>query len=1016
MTTALSEIVALPVRPRNQVLIPTVTEADLSPEHNEFRITQRAGLDVPWFCYEVCKDLVALPEARIDYRWHLPVQTPGYMGGTGFGWRIADYMLIGPICSQSDIEFRTCLRNFWGHLLAEQAVEAGLPLADMLVTHAVRFPMPTKDMKPLESHKKACAVYARMDCEACQPRVIVTLGSDALKVLYGKTAKLDTYRGSVHEWKGIPVVPTCNPFVFVGSTAGIDVFRSELARAVDVGLRNYVSGACLMKPDYRVCQTVEEVVKLRDDMEADSATLVSFDTEYGNLTGREEDGLLRTIQFSWAAGKAALVVIRGVGCTEIHTPEQLNQIRELLRQIMDHPARRLEGHQLRGDIKAAGEFEINLDHKLATGFCTLLARNLLHGSTGDESDGLDHLIRAYVPEFGNYWKELEEWLSTGSAVRPDGIKLSGRPSLLAHGYGYVPDEILFPYALRDADATWQAARKVEAELDQHPKLKSLFWNLVMPTALHLLDVERQGILVDQARLREIHYQYQPVYEALLERFRDTIGWPKFNPSSSKQRTSLLFSTSKFKDKKPLPEGVRGLSFTPYCNTDKYPKLWTDIVADHKELQNSPCTKANILDLMYTQSLGAAKTDEEKADLQVLKMLKHLSVLSKFLSTYLVLPKQNRYGEKEDGKSFQNNICRDGRVRTHFHQTSETGRYRSFKANLQTNPNKQETAALEVLVDYKFDGMTPKEYLRRTDDVKAPADLIPKEDRIKLRPFKSCYVPAPGYTLMEADFKTAELCIVAFVSGDVAMSKAIDQERDIHSETAVRCFQLPEGADLPAALAAIEAGDSKPYKAWTKRVKSLYDALRTAAKAVLFGLLYGRSAGALAREIGKVVPGFTQAQGQAIIDYIASTFPQVWAFLKAAAKTAVENEYLETVFDRCRYFPGAATASRSVQAAIARQAMNCGIQGAVADLLAQAGINLYNFRYHTETGRRLGFRIILPVHDAFYFEVPNESVNEMKTVIELCMRTMNPIPKTNGRRLGVDISVYPNRLGEKPKAA
>jgi DNA polymerase I-like protein with 3'-5' exonuclease and polymerase domains len=58
---------------------------------------------------------------------------------------------------------------------------------------------------------------------------------------------------------------------------------------------------------------------------------------------------------------------------------------------------------------------------------------------------------------------------------------------------------------------------------------------------------------------------------------------------------------------------------------------------------------------------------------------------------------------------------------------------------------------------------------------------------------------------------------------------------------------------------------------------------------------------------------------------------------------------------------------------------------------------------------------LPVHDAFYFEVPNESVNEMKTVIELCMSTMNPIPKTNGRRLGVDITVYPSRLGEKVKA-
>jgi DNA polymerase I-like protein with 3'-5' exonuclease and polymerase domains/uracil-DNA glycosylase len=1332
-------MIQLPTRPRNAVLTYPRQDIELHDLHESFRIERRDSLDPEWFVYEVCKSLTSLPAIKADYQWHVPCSIPTAPNGTTMGWRISDYVIIGPYVSEQDVLFRKCLSHYWGKILLDNLELVGINPLDCVVTHAVRFPMPPGATSYSQGHKKACAVYAQADAYACQPRAIITLGSDALKVLFGKDAKLDSYRGAIHEWKGIPVVPTCSPLTFATTTAGIDVFRSELNRATQAALHNYVSGTELMQPGYRICRTLPEVLALEHDLVKVGAKLISIDTEFGNLTARDEDNKLRTLQCSWDSGQAALVVLRGCGMVEIHSPEDLQLIKESLQRLLGAPEPRLEGHHLRVDIEQPHREGMDLDHKLATGFCTLLARHLLHGSSGDESDGLDHIVRTYVPEFGNYWKDLEDWLSTASIVDPLGKTLKGRKNILQFGYAYIPDEILFPYALRDADATWQAARKIEAELEGRPKIKKLYWDLVMPTALHLLDVERQGIKVDMGRIKELRDIYLPVYEGLLEEFRAATNWPAFNPNSKDNKASFLFSTTPYRDKKPAPEGVVVLSLTPLYNSAKYPENWVDIKEDGTEKRHFPSCKANTLEIMWKQMADEAKTEEEKHDLRLLKLLRHLSVIGKFLSSYLTLQELNDYGFLKDGKNIGNNVWKDGRVRCRLHQTSETGRYRSQKPNLQTNPKKQEEAALEVLIDYHFGGMSPKEYRRRTDDAKNPQDLIPKDDRIKVRMFKSCFVPAEGNVFIEVDFKSAELWAMAYASGDKAMIKVLEDERDIHCETACKSFQLPELAELDGHLATMATGDIGPYKRWEAHVKKQHEALRVAAKAILFGLClaegtpvltnngwkpieqvtnvdmlwdgatwvnhdgvvctgtkdvvcvdgvqltadhevltdqgwmpacqlvnsskflsgkysdsgqftidpqqrstvvaraapnvpllpmtpatsgsarrhdaglagvqsgtttkvfpastrqsyptcsldspgrtgtprcsqgatpktvsttrrmagvellsrvtcrtgstilsssspyrggtnhgpsltvsimtkgtsaricesstakrtlatpdapsrssivvqpyrlqssgnatpldteqpplshvssmqgirpngslpsktnamasvkpsgpvrvydivnagpnhrfqagplivhncYGRSAGALMREIGKVVKGVTLEMCERIIKGISTSFPVMWAWLQANKRSAIENEYVENLCGRCRYFKGIKTMDKTAQAAAQREASNMPVQSLVADLLAQAGINLYNFRYRTEIGRRIGFRVVLPIHDAFLVECSAKYVEEMKQIIQICMSDNNLIPGTDGKRLFVDIEVYPHRWGEKQKSA
>ncbi len=674
---------------------------------------------------------------------------------------------------------------------------------------------------------------------------------------------------------------------------------------------------------------------------------------------------MRSIQVGWGVGQAAYIKMRGVGMTICHTDAELERIKASVTRMLGHQSNQLEGFHLRTDVDMPSREGMHFEHKLESGFCAMLARNLLHGSEGDESDGLDHLVRRYVPQFGNYWKDLEDWLDA-----------NGRKDQLRFGYANIPDEIIELYALIDADATWQAIRFVKAELEAKPKLKALFYNISMPTAVHLMDVEKHGLRQDRERVREIN--------------------------SKDQKASFLFSTAVYRDKKDAPEGVKTLSLQPLYNTDKYPREWDKIVADKEDNRHFPSTKATTIELLW----------QLHKEIPELKMLKHLSVLGKFLSTYLTESETNEFGYREDGKKIVNNICADGRVRTHFHQTSATGRYRSFKPNLQTNPKRQEEAALSVFVERYLD-MTIEEYKQRTDDKKREelgVRLIPKELRFDFPAFKTSYVPDEGNVFIEVDFKTAELCVLAYCSGDKVLSEILDSGRDLHSETACRAFKLAQLKQLEEALVELKNGNHKPYRLWNAHIKEHYAALRTAAKTVGFGIMYGRGSMALSREINKTGANVSVEDCETIIKGFSEAYPQAWAWLQANKQSAVENEYVETAFGRFRYFKGISQMREQDQAKVRREASNSPIQGCVADLLAVGGILLHRFRYGTDVGRRIGFKIVLPIHDAFLIEVSKDFVKEMKQIIKMCMSTLNKIPGTD-RSLGVDIEVFRHRWGE-----
>jgi len=854
--------------PVPQLYIPAVHEA--------YRKEFMPELEPEAFLKHVCRNRIALPQDGIPaHLVHVPITALSDTRVWEFseevsvtegieapqGWRKRKILLVLPGPDLCDIAANTPLSTGSpdGTFLRAELEKAGIKNSDVLVSYVCRFAKTEAMTSYSQKHKTACLPYLLADIAACTPDIVVCCGADPLKAIMGKDAKLDTYRGSVipmtlgtHSFQ---LIPTVTPAMFRTEYADITVFRRELSRVRELMDSTFLA----VRPvcDYRVCRTVDEVKTLISDIVEANPRHLAFDTEFGNDVGRDEYRYTMSIQVSWGPGLAAFIQLRqqtprprywrvtfgqkpkkdgtltprmklvdpGPLCgVPMHTPEDEAAIWQMVSDLFRNPKYRLDAHHLRTDIEqfARQGDAYNIDSRIADGFDTMLVHHLL---CGDDSQGLDHLVRKYRPGYGAYWQHLEQWLSD-----------NGREGQLRFGYRNIPLDLLIPYALDDAAVTWLIAEDLEAELEQHPVLKKLYWNHVSLTSLHLLDVQRHGIRVDEQRRMELREFYKPIYDDYLKEIRDLINWPEFKPTSDDNVASLLYSQAMYRGKKDAPATARVLSLAPILTTDKYPKPWSDIVDQGKEAYYAPSTKVTTIELLHQQF----------PDCYELQLLRYLSVVGKFLSSFLAPVVLNEFGVPEGGAGFHCNIWNNGRVHTNFGQLSQTGRYTSFNTNLQVSPKKQETPLLEAVVWHRF-RISIGDYKRRTFDGvfdkktgvwKKPAyageDRIPPELRIDVPAFKTIFIPDEGKVFIEVDFKNAEIFVLAYCSGDPELIAIVDSGRDLHSEVACDAFKLSPGQDLTRVLEALGQGDLGPYNTWNKSFKEAYEAQRVAAKTVNFG--------------------------------------------------------------------------------------------------------------------------------------------------------------------------------------
>ena len=214
-----------------------------------------------------------------------------------------------------------------------------------------------------------------------------------------------------------------------------------------------------------------------------------------------------------------------------------------------------------------------------------------------------------------------------------------------------------------------------------------------------------------------------------------------------------------------------------------------------------------------------------------------------------------------------------------------------------------------------------------------------------REIRAAFVAAPGMKLLSADYSQIELRLLAHFSGDPLLLRAYEKDEDIHTLTASEVFGVAP-ADVDKET-------------------------RNRAKAVNFGIVYGISAFGLAAQLG--IP---QVEARAYIDRYFARYEGVKHFIEKTLEAARREGSVRTLFGRMRPIPDIESRNPNQRGFAERTAVNTPLQGTAADLIKLAMIALD--RKLSERGLRT--RMVLQVHDELLFEVPEEEIPEVETLV------------------------------------
>lgn len=228
-----------------------------------------------------------------------------------------------------------------------------------------------------------------------------------------------------------------------------------------------------------------------------------------------------------------------------------------------------------------------------------------------------------------------------------------------------------------------------------------------------------------------------------------------------------------------------------------------------------------------------------------------------------------------------------------------------------------------------------------------------------REIRGAFVAQDGWVLVDADYSQIELRVLAHMSGDEVMCEAFRMGQDIHARTAAEVYGVP--------------------------IDQVTGEMRSAAKAVNFGIVYGISDFGLAKNIG-----VSRAEAAAFIERYLKRYSKIKRFMDACVTQGNTEGFVSTLMGRRRYLPELSDRSYSVRQFGERAAMNSPIQGTAADIIKLAMVRV------DEAMKRAGMRarLILQVHDELIVEAPEEEAqavrNLLKEIMESAMQLSVPL--------------------------
>jgi DNA polymerase-1 len=224
-----------------------------------------------------------------------------------------------------------------------------------------------------------------------------------------------------------------------------------------------------------------------------------------------------------------------------------------------------------------------------------------------------------------------------------------------------------------------------------------------------------------------------------------------------------------------------------------------------------------------------------------------------------------------------------------------------------------------------------------------------------RKIRETFIPADGCTLVSADYSQIELRILAHCAEDEILIQAFRDEEDIHTRTAVEVFQV-----LPGFVT---------------------DDLRSQAKAINFGIIYGMSAYRLSNELN-----ISRKMADTYINHYFKRYAGVKAFIDETIRRTRETGETATIFGRKRNLPDINASNANQRHFAERAAVNTPIQGSAADLIKLAMIQMA--KALEDNGMRS--KMILSVHDEIIFDVPEAETSDLIALARKIMEGVHPL--------------------------
>lgn len=803
---------------------------------------------------------------------------------------------------------------------------------------------------PAIPETKHCAGFLTDEIKRTQPKVIVTLGAVALKVVMGSNgASLRKLDGKIREIKvdgrKIYVFPVYHPAYILRNDhlAGdyIDNFR-ELERSMKKIAKGKSPRRKIAEGHYEICRSFKRAMRVIREFRK-SKKKFAYDIEAKvNFTRRNGE---TSPNVNVRGAKIALVGL----CNEpgkafcipyFHrevdwTKQQRKKIKKSLSALlMDNEIPKVAQNKKfdNGAFKVLWGVDIpwEVDDTMSDHYVT------------DETQGthsLDHLAYQYATDLAGYKEAIE-------------------PLEKQYDYDFtkIPLDQGGVYNCKDVDVTLRVSNKLDKKIEKDPKLWRLAKNFLRRGIAALGVIERNGVMIDLDAAETLRAKYKGQMDRIEKELR---GLPVIQKYQAFRRRSLIHKRKRGpKARKTWKARVGKLS-----------------AGELKLVKVNFGSPDQVSEILY-KHLGykvTKKTDAHKPSTDKEMLIKFISEkkcrFSELLMEYRLVEKIiSTYIDSIVHDVMQ---MRDGMLHGSYSLTGPvTGRTSSSDPNLQNFPNKGDGDVKRLFISRFRSPYERKVISLLTSAVKGETqwdDVIQELYDVGV--------------ILDYDYSQIELRILAIFSQDPVLLKIYREGGDVHLETTLAIFNCS-------------------LEEWNSLDKGEKKRRRTIAKRVNFGTVYGSGAAGIVDILAKENPPIyiSEDEAQKFIDRLFKKYKGVRRWIDKVLETLHKDEQLRSAMGRLRRLREIGSIDRKNQSRAERQGPNALIQSAASDVTVTSLILLVELFEQMAMEKGLESKVILTVHDSIVFDC---KLGEVVMVAEIIEEIMTNIPTYGGIIWGED---------------